>query len=201
MASKKSRVREILNLFDYDEVLNLSVDNLVVIKFSATWCGPCRAIKGKYDDVSTEYTRVVFAHLDIDCAELGILKILEHVDRVPTFLFIQNYEIVSSFTGASIDKLVAFIKELHATSTKPESANSRVNVRRTEPAYTPKESEKVDKNEPARKSDNADKVEACKVDKAEPAKPVDKADDKATMDSKLDLICNDDGCCVKKSNQ
>jgi len=120
MESTEHRVREIRNLFDYDDLLNSSVNHLVIMKFSAQWCGPCKRIAPEYHRLSNEYPKIVFAHLDIDNHELTVLKIFEQITRVPTFVFIKNYEIIYQFTGASIDKLVQTIKDYHTGTLKKE---------------------------------------------------------------------------------
>lgn len=122
MESAEHKVREIRSLFDYDNLLNDSMNHLVIIKFSAQWCGPCKRIAPEYNRLSNEYPKIVFAHVDIDNHELTVLKIFEQINRVPTFVFIKNYEIIYQFTGASIEKLVQTIKDYHTGFLKKETS-------------------------------------------------------------------------------
>jgi thioredoxin 1 len=183
MADKKTRVQEITNLLQYDETLNASVNSLVVIGFGAVWCGPCRSFSRKLDEISLEYSKVVFSHIDIDVQELAILKILEHVERVPTFMFIRNYEIVASFTGASEQKLVSTIKELQAKFEEKE--------KETAPKVEAVESfiESVKKAVSSEAADKPSKAESAK-DKIEPL-------DKKVIAELKECLDKDD-CCVKK---
>ena len=104
-------VREIETLFDYDDLLNDSFKNLVVIKFTAKWCGPCRHLINPIRQLSVEYRDIIFAEADIDNTNINVLKIFQEVTRVPTLVFIKDYNIIYQFSGASVDKLKSTIKE------------------------------------------------------------------------------------------
>eukprot|EP01093_Parvamoeba_rugata_P012203 TRINITY_DN350_c0_g1_i1.p1 TRINITY_DN350_c0_g1~~TRINITY_DN350_c0_g1_i1.p1 ORF type:complete len:105 (-),score=6.50 TRINITY_DN350_c0_g1_i1:76-390(-) len=93
---------------EYDKVKG-GATGLVVVDFSAAWCGPCRAIAPTYEALSKEHTDVVFIHVDVD--KLPDLPDGKDVRGVPTFKFFKNGEQVATFSGASKDKLVATIKQ------------------------------------------------------------------------------------------
>lgn len=76
---------------------------LVVIDFSATWCGPCQAIGPLYKKLSTEYTNIVFLKVDVDENPETAAKY--QVAAMPTFLFIKRGEVVDKMMGANPDKL------------------------------------------------------------------------------------------------
>lgn len=45
---------------------------IVLVDFFATWCGPCRMIGPKIEEMSSEFTNVVFLKVDVDeCPELA----------------------------------------------------------------------------------------------------------------------------------
>ena len=53
-----------INIFN-----NLVINNsnkIIVLKFTATWCGPCQRIKTQYENLSSEYPNIVFTEIDVD---------------------------------------------------------------------------------------------------------------------------------------
>lgn len=75
-----------------------------IIKFSASWCGPCRAYKPTFEKVSkmNEYKDVEFQELDVD--ENEELAYKYNVRGVPSTLFVNDNDVV-------VDKLVGLQTE------------------------------------------------------------------------------------------
>lgn len=67
---------------------------------------PCRMIAPLYDEISTsnEYGQsTIFLKVDID--EVPEIAEKYQIQSMPTFVFIRDGEVVSQFSGASIEKL------------------------------------------------------------------------------------------------
>jgi thioredoxin 1 len=62
-------VTKIATMEDYDAILETSKGKLVVVDFSASWCGPCRFIHPIYEKMAAENPDVAFAEVDVDEAE------------------------------------------------------------------------------------------------------------------------------------
>jgi len=71
---------------------------LVVIKFEAEWCGPCRAMAPIFGELSKEMKDVKFAKLDVDRSP-NIASQLE-VMGIPTFIVFKNGKEADRFSGA-----------------------------------------------------------------------------------------------------
>lgn len=67
----------------------LSEHALVIVKFSAEWCGPCRQLKPLLESVEYDYRdKVMFIDIDVDRSPEICSKL--NVRNVPTTLLIKN---------------------------------------------------------------------------------------------------------------
>lgn len=91
------------------EALKSAGDKLVVVDFSATWCGPCKMIKPFFHSLCEKYSNVVFLEVDVDdCQDVAADC---EVKCMPTFQFYKKGEKVGEFSGANKEKLEATINE------------------------------------------------------------------------------------------
>ncbi|XP_046980956.1 thioredoxin-T-like [Schistocerca americana] len=81
--------------------------NLVVIDFFADWCGPCKAIAPKFEELSQKYPDVVFLKVNVDDNES--IAVTYDVKAMPTFVFIKDGKTLDSFAGANVDKLTQLL--------------------------------------------------------------------------------------------
>ncbi|XP_037654230.1 thioredoxin isoform X2 [Choloepus didactylus] len=95
---------------DFKSALEDAGDKLVVVDFSATWCGPCKMIKPFFHSLSEKYSKVVFLEVDVDdCQDVAADC---EVKCMPTFQFYKKGQKVGEFSGANKEKLEATINEL-----------------------------------------------------------------------------------------
>ncbi|CAL5095713.1 unnamed protein product [Urochloa decumbens] len=80
-----------------------SAKKLVVIDFTATWCGPCRIIAPVFADLAKKYPNVVF---------LKAIAEQFSVEAMPTFLFMKEGDVKDRVVGAVKDELAKKL-ELH----------------------------------------------------------------------------------------
>lgn len=76
---------------------------LVVIDFFATWCGPCKTIAPRVEELSKEMEDVVFLSVDVD--ECDDIVNEYNISTMPTFVFIKEGKVLETFSGANYDKL------------------------------------------------------------------------------------------------
>ncbi|XP_004237020.1 thioredoxin H4-like [Solanum lycopersicum] len=78
-------------------------NKLIVIDFTASWCGPCRHMEPVINDFASTYTDVVFIKIDVD--ELDDVAQEYGVQAMPTFVLIKQGKIVDQLVGADKDGL------------------------------------------------------------------------------------------------
>ena len=72
---------------------------VTVKKFSAIWCGPCRALTPVMNEIKGNYSNVKFEEYDID--EYSDITEEYGVRSVPTVIIVKDGIEVNRFTGLS----------------------------------------------------------------------------------------------------
>jgi thioredoxin 1 len=81
-------------------MMTLKTKQMVTVKkFSAVWCGPCRALAPVMNEIKGQFSNVKFEDYDVDEAydeatQYGIRS-------VPTVIIVKDGKEVERFTGAS----------------------------------------------------------------------------------------------------
>lgn len=75
----------------------LKADGIVILKFGAEWCGPCKKMDPIIDQVATENPDVKITHLDID--KEREIPVQYAVLSVPTTLFFKDGEVKDTIVG------------------------------------------------------------------------------------------------------
>ncbi len=83
---------------DFDELLKS--ENLLVVDFTATWCGPCRLVAPLMDQLSQEYQETIKV-IKIDVDKDKPLARKYEVRTIPAVLFFKNGELVETIKGVS----------------------------------------------------------------------------------------------------
>ncbi|GAB2214122.1 hypothetical protein Droror1_Dr00018460 [Drosera rotundifolia] len=73
-------------------------NKLIVLDFTATWCGPCRYMDPTITEFADKYTDVDFVKIDVD--ELMDVAREFGVQVMPTFLLMKNGREVDKVVGA-----------------------------------------------------------------------------------------------------
>ncbi|XP_009783477.1 thioredoxin H2-like [Nicotiana tabacum] len=87
-------------------------NKLVVIDFTATWCGPCKTMEPVINDFAAKYTDVEFVKIDVD--ELADVAQEYGVQAMPTFVLIRKGKFVDKVVGADKDGLKKKIEKHRA---------------------------------------------------------------------------------------
>ncbi|KAL1554805.1 Cytoplasmic thioredoxin isoenzyme 2 [Salvia divinorum] len=85
--------------FDASKRLN----KLMVVDFTAAWCGPCKFMAPAFDAMSAKYTDVDFVKIDVD--ELADVAREFAVQAMPSFVLLKQGKEVDRVVGAQKDEL------------------------------------------------------------------------------------------------
>ncbi|XP_016316240.1 thioredoxin-like [Sinocyclocheilus anshuiensis] len=89
----------------FDNALKNAGNKLVVVDFTATWCGPCQRIAPFYKALSEkeENKNVVFLKVDVDDAQ-DVASFCE-IKCMPTFQFYKHGKKIDEFSGSNQSNL------------------------------------------------------------------------------------------------
>nr|XP_043623428.1 thioredoxin H2-like isoform X2 [Erigeron canadensis] len=84
-------------------------NKLMVIDFSAAWCGPCKFIEPAVNDLAVEFSDVDFVRIDVD--ELPDVAKYFDVQAMPTFVLVKKGKERERFVGIKTDELHRMIEK------------------------------------------------------------------------------------------
>ncbi|PAA79937.1 hypothetical protein BOX15_Mlig030178g2, partial [Macrostomum lignano] len=102
-------VREISSEDEFRALLESAGAKPVLVDFYANWCGPCKAMAPKVNDLASRNPDVVFAKVNVDKVEA--VSSAYGVTSLPTFALFLRGQRIESLVGADPDKLEALVKK------------------------------------------------------------------------------------------
>ena len=129
-------VQELRDVEEWETLLAGSGSSLIVLDFTATWCGPCQRIAPAFAAMAAEMPDVIFrkvrasrrepassrpharssrARWQVDVDDLGELAAELGVTSMPTFLLFRDGEKIASLRGADEGALRSLVEE-HAAA-------------------------------------------------------------------------------------
>jgi thioredoxin 1 len=82
----------------------------VVVMFGATWCGPCKTFKPKFQAISKENADIVFTYCDVE--ETSELAADLEIQSVPTVVGFFNGIEEASVVGPTVDRVKELVENL-----------------------------------------------------------------------------------------
>lgn len=79
------------------------VEGLVLVDFYATWCGPCKYIAPKIEELSNAEPTVAFLKVDVDKVKFT------DIQGMPTFRAYRKGEMLGEVMGADLDAVKALV--------------------------------------------------------------------------------------------
>ena len=87
----------------------ISSDGIVLVQYSAGWCGNCRIMKPKFRKFAEDHDNVKF--IVIDAEKNPESRKLAKVDNLPTFAAFKNGELIQQTQTNKTEVLKSFIDE------------------------------------------------------------------------------------------
>ncbi|PHT56638.1 Thioredoxin H-type 2 [Capsicum baccatum] len=103
--AEEGQVFSVHTVDEWNEHLQKGIDSkkLMVVDFTASWCGPCKFIAPFLAELAKKIPNVTFLKVDVD--ELKSVATDWAVEAMPTFMFIKEGNIVDKVVGAKKDEL------------------------------------------------------------------------------------------------
>jgi thioredoxin 1 len=79
-----------------------------VVKFTASWCGPCKKIHPFYEQKSAQFSDYEFLTVDVD--DFDSIAQKYSIAMMPTFIVVQGETVVGTCTGSSKPELDMFLQ-------------------------------------------------------------------------------------------
>mmetsp|Transcript_10668 Transcript_10668/g.15965 ORF Transcript_10668/g.15965 Transcript_10668/m.15965 type:complete len:165 (-) Transcript_10668:38-532(-) len=112
----ESKVVKVTSEEHWKELLKIP---LLVIQFTAVWCGPCKKISPVFQSLSAIDTNVTFAKIDID--KLPDLAVENGVSTVPQFHIFEDGAFKEKMVGSSEQKLRKLVEKYSKCDLKKDN--------------------------------------------------------------------------------
>lgn len=105
------------------------VDNndLVLIDFWASWCGPCKMFEPVYEEASDKYSEVVFGKINTE--EQQELAAMFQIRSIPTLMIFREQIVIFSQPGmlpaSALDEVIQKAQELDMNMVREEIAKQQ----------------------------------------------------------------------------
>ena len=90
---------EINNIDELNNLIKNTQNKMIVIDFYATWCKPCMEFSEDFKQLSNIYNDILFLKINVD--EIDDIMDIYEIEKLPTFIIIQDSDIIKKFEGAS----------------------------------------------------------------------------------------------------
>jgi len=107
----------------FDSIIQSSGDKIVAVDFYADWCGPCKFISPRFEQLSSQYPNITFLKVNVDSLRRTSTKC--GIEAMPTFQFFKNNSKIEEFRGADPSRLESVLKKLASLSAEPKKRDNK----------------------------------------------------------------------------
>ena len=102
-------------------------NDIVLVDFWASWCGPCRQFAPVYEQASLRHLEVVFGKVDTETEQS--LAAAAQITSIPTLMAFKDGSLVFSQPGAlpatALEQVITAVHELDIEQIRPDNAHPR----------------------------------------------------------------------------
>ena len=104
----------------------ITENDIVLVHFWASWCGPCRMFAPIYDKAAAVHTDIVFGKVDTEAEQS--LAAAANIASIPTLMAFKGGTLVFSQPGAlpaaALEQLIAAVRDLDVAAALAEQERS-----------------------------------------------------------------------------
>ena len=101
-------MESITTLEEFNKILSENTN--VFLKFSAEWCGPCRALAPKVKKFSEKYENVKFLEADADSSKELVTNF--KISALPTIIIFHKEKLTARIEGANVRDIQEALEDL-----------------------------------------------------------------------------------------
>ena len=120
-----------IDITEADFAPTIESNDIVLVDFWASWCGPCRMFAPTYEAASAKHPDVVFAKVDTEAEQR--LSAAAGISSIPTLMAFREGVLVFSQPGAlpatGLEQVITAVKGLDMTEVHAELARQQAGQR------------------------------------------------------------------------
>ena len=99
---------------DYRNKIFSSNKNIILVDFFAEWCGPCKLLTPKLENLEKKYDNIEILKVDVDNDNCSQISELYKITCMPTIIFLKDKKNQENFKveGNNIELIEENIKKL-----------------------------------------------------------------------------------------